>query len=409
LEPDNRYELRIGNSSGWSRTLPAALDRLPAPFGVALGSCFYGDKDPAAAGFYQPRINNLYDVGLRFLCGDQLYMDLQGHVTMWKILKQVVLPHAPDAWARYREHWHVDYYARFLTQSPTLLLGDDHDFWNDFPHRKAWIPWGDPDPASDIRRTLDRAYSTYQAALNVDPEAGANVGSLAELERLLNDSARSFSFRVPPLEFFVLDVRTHRTTHDALPRRLCDEVHLQTAERWLAGLQGPGVLVLSQPLVVHAASWFENAVPVAKGDWNLPDYPEHFGRLCDALFTAPHDVMVLTGDIHWSRLYQLDQPRGGTVYEVVSSPLCLITGQSPPSLKRTKSTGKLEWRSTTGVGRKVDWKRLAAPTPESATYATARFSSLPGGVRADIEFWGRRGGTVTQPRRQLKADPITLH
>ncbi len=416
LDPATHYELRLGPSSGISRTLPpeltvGSLTKPPTVFTVALGSCFYGDKDPGAAGFYQPRVFNLEEVAIRFLCGDQLYMDLQGSVTFWTVLRQILLPKAPDPWAKYRGQWHRDRFGTFLTKSPNLMLADDHEFWNDFPNRKAWIPWGDPNPGSGIQQSLDRAYASYQVALNIDPEAGAAAGSFAELEGLLRDPARSFGFRVPPIEFFLLDTRSRRSTHDSRPARLCEDPHLQAAERWLKELKGPGVLVLSQPLVVREASWIERTAPIVKGDWSLPDYPNHFGRLCEALFAAPHDVIVLTGDIHWSRLYQLNlEPNGRQVYELVSSPLALITGHAPPSREKTETPkGNLEWRTPQGATRQARWVRRAVPPPEYATYATLRFTPRPAEVSVEIDFWGRLGGDATRPRPQLRVPPFSLH
>ena len=104
----------------------------------------------------------------------------------------------------------------------------------------------------------------------------------------------------------------------------------RTSRQWAAGLDGPGVLVLPQPLLKAGGS---------KTDRTLVDFKES-DRLA-AIFeralggeTAdgkPHDIMILTGDIHTGRVSSAEiVGLPGTIYELVASPASLVTPYLPP-------------------------------------------------------------------------------
>ena len=64
-------------------------------------------------------------------------------------------------------------------------------------------------------------------------------------------------------------------------------------------------------------------------DRGLPDFPEQYTRLCDALIATPQDVLVLSGDVHFGRVAEVEIERpgrgGARVYEVISSPMALVS------------------------------------------------------------------------------------
>ena len=59
-------------------------------------------------------------------------------------------------------------------------------------------------------------------------------------------------------------------------------------------------------------------------DFQPPDFPAQYARIWKALASAPFDVLVLSGDVHHSRLLEFDVGRGRRVWELVSSPACMI-------------------------------------------------------------------------------------
>ncbi len=394
LDADTGYELTARLPGGEeararSRTLPAQL--VPgAPFTLALGSCYCLARDPGLHSFYPPvahRPEGADPVRLRLLAGDQIYMDLSpvdGGVSIFR---------KPDPWQRYPDQWGRAGYAEFLRESPSLLMADDHEFWNDYPHGNAHIPWDERDLLGPLGRSMDRAFSLFQAAFNL--EAAAITGSPQALATQLADEARTFALTSGPLRLFVLDTRTRRTRYDAGKPGLAPSSWLTRALDWIRRLDGPGVLVLSQPLVEERASWWSRTLHTM-GDVNLPDYPADFAALWEALFAADFDVLVLSGDIHWSRVYELERATtpGRRVHEVISSSLARIPYGKPET---GEPSGKVKWQQ--GLAR---WTRREATT-EPATYTTVTLTALGSilaeGVRVKVAAWKRPEDTTLGAHR----------
>jgi hypothetical protein len=294
-----------------------------------------------------------------------------------------------------------------------MMLADDHEFWNDFPHQQVHVLW-DPDSANDpLWRELIEAYEQFELPLNLDPRSVAAAAGPEQLLFAVRREGRSFSFSVRPLEFFALDTRSDRTLHDLPQSHFVAPNRLDAVVQWLARLQGPGILVLSEPFVAEEASYLKAlGIKAAATDWHLPAYASDYARLLDALFDAPHDVMVLSGDIHWSRLLHIQGNRNGkTIYELISSPLSLIAEQDAPHPSaRTGDDGKIGWQSERLGARSANWKALVVPPAELATYATVRFRRM--GVSAEldalIDFWGQMGGAPTTARPLLPTTTVRL-
>ena len=202
--------------------------------------------------------------------GDQLYADV------WAPLPQR-FPRASRN--KYERYWGDDAYRELLAACPTLVSCDDHEFWNDFPQPQVQVPltWDrfQPRPATRSRRstTPTRARSTRTA--------GAG--------RTLN---------VGPVSFFIADTRSHRTRDDDPHARLMTEEQWEDLEAWASKLHGPGVLVLPQPLLKAGG-----ARPTAR----CVDFKEsdRLGAIFEQALGGdpnPHDILILTGDIHTGRL-----------------------------------------------------------------------------------------------------------
>jgi hypothetical protein len=374
--------------SAESRTLPAGLpaDR---PFTVALGSCYCLATDrkhgaPLHA-CYPPALHDgeADPVRLRFLCGDQIYMDLSEHSGLPLVFD------APDPWRRYFDQWRDPDFASFFRRSPNLVMADDHEFWNDYPHGNAWLRW----PGPQAGQGLDRLYSLFQAALNLDPATLADHAQ--DLQALLTNQARTFAIEVNPLSFFVLDTRSRRRRFDDRQPSFTEPGWLDQALAWLRQLTGPGVLVVSQPMIEQPASWFQR-LSHTMGDVNLPDYGEQYAALWEGILGAPHDVVVATGDIHWNRFCLITPPGGSEVKacEVVSSPLSRII-ETPHAVASEPGHGRVKWNHG---ARSANWVLMYAGN-QTPTYATLSFDRRGTQIRLETRWWGpdpNRPGTPVQ-------------
>ena len=128
-------------------------------------------------------------------------------------------------------------------------------------------------------------------------------------------------------------------------------------------------------------------------DVNPPDYPEDYRALWGALFAAPYDILVLSGDIHYSRIASVSrEPLSHTrVFEVVSSPLALI----PPAVEPDRSaSGKIDQVAS------ARWANHFAEAPP-ASYMTITFQLMSGFVLVTIRVWvvGRAGAVLTAERK----------
>jgi hypothetical protein len=311
---------------------------------------------------------------------------------------------APDAWRRYRERWtqsafpdaNVDRdrasFPAFLRASPNVMLADDHEFWNDYPHSSAWLLWSEHRPGLPLGRDMDRAFAVFQASLNCD---AGRVAAGASLPALLANEARSFGIDLGGVRIFFLDTRTARTRYDSDVPRFAEPGWLAQVVAWLASGPGARVLFISQPLVEERAGWFQRMTHTM-GDVNLPDYDEDFAALWEGLCNCPADVLVVSGDIHWSRLYQVKRPSSpNEIYELISSPLALIPGD-PPS--RGEREGKVEWERPRGS---ANWTRRYA-TNDAATYTTLQLQvlddSLLPPVLVSTTAWGLPEGPAAGAR-----------
>lgn len=383
LRPDSDYTLRASDTGGTraearARTLPAAGGP-GQKLTIALGSCFSlaQDKGMLAAAYPPAQHGPGRDpIHLRILLGDQIYMDLDPSSGSPIIFR------TPDPWARYLRQWQTPHFSQFISASPNLSMADDHEFWNDYPHGNVWLRWADPDNAGVA--DFDPAFSIFQSALNVEPTmVGALAANDAARAAALEQQARTFELPTSPVSIFVLDTRTRRTRYDAQRPRLCEPGWLAAAVAWLSNLTSPGVLVVSQPLVETAAGWFTRAVHTM-GDVNLPEYREDFATLWRAILDAPHDVLIVSGDIHWNRLYNVHTGarQDHNVFELITSPLARIK-QGGDVKDVGNKTGKVEW-----TGGSASWNRLFAENGKTS-YATVTFTAATP-VAVQVSLWGPR-------------------
>ncbi|WP_224240443.1 metallophosphoesterase family protein [Hyalangium gracile] len=305
------------------RSVPSGLDRA---FHLMLASCFYWEEDKSGvAGASMDSILRGYTPDLLLLTGDQVYLDLPP-------LKN--LPDARPALARkfeqdYARNWFDDHaYAKVVHAAPYACVPDDHDYWNNFPMPsvQSQNTWTGPGRAAwaDVARML---YGHFQ---HVDPTP---VGTPVQ-------------FDVEPLSFFLLDARAWR---DANFQTTMTPLAREALSAWVSRCiqqRKLGVFVTGQSLAMPRAGGLNRRF----GDSTMSNYADFrflMGEL-DRLMRQAGDVLLITGDMHWSRIARF-MPKdalatGMQMIEVICSPTALVTTPGVDQLADLKAnlSGKKE-------------------------------------------------------------------
>lgn len=342
------YKNEVSNTAH-SRTLPSTADGVT----MVLASCFYrGNSRLSSAPL--PKLVGLPH--LKMLCGDQIYLDLSAGGLYPHPLK--------DPWEEYEQQWNDDHFLSWMASGGNLCLPDDHEFWNNYPsqRRAGFLSALFQEPPADIDRKMEQAFLIYQGVLNADPDELLAQGALVK------DHLYYFEFpgAHAPANFrklfrmLVLDTRTRRSAldieTDASQSQFTDPHWLKDVTQRLAQRDGPIVLVTSQSLLDRGGG----------SESNLADYENQFATLWNALLGCEHQALLLTGDIHWSRVQEVVRDKKMRHYEVVSSALSRINLTS------------VKWR---GVESKVTWPggvvsaKRTADSFETHTYASLGFTT----------------------------------
>lgn len=294
LRPGSDFHLRAdGGKPVHVKTFPAALPK--EGLGIALASCYYEafgrDRDYLKLLQAAPKYGPL---SAKLLVGDNIYVDVGAAPGKAR-------SGAEETISRYlRYYWHSSY-ADVLSYLPTFCLWDDHEFWNNYPEWQIHLARSmDAGGRDNYARAAIAALRLFQAALNPAPVARTGL---------------SYQFAIPPVSCFALDLRAGRTIMKTDRPRMTSEAELAAFERWAAGLEAPGIALFGQPLWIESGNWM---------DFHPPDFAGEYARIWKALARAPYDVLVLSGDVHHSRLLEIDVGRGRKVWELVSSPACMI-------------------------------------------------------------------------------------
>jgi hypothetical protein len=310
LAPNSVYDVELSPAGVRSvadrariRTFPEDIGGEKNPFRLFIGSCF----SRSTASEDGNNVLGLHDLlradppHLKILCGDQVYLDIP-------VAERI--PHDQAAMQRfvldkYLTNWGElgrgsSGFGDLLRTGSSLFTCDDHEFWNNYPNAAIYAPsLYDATRRQTFSDSAQRALKLFQrippSIRVVKLGRGANRLTLITLDGRLYRSAS----------------RAHRS----------DDLKLLAST--LRTCPGPALIVLSQPLLDSAHNsrikrWFATHVM----DLHLADFAD-YRELVAAIAACPHDVCVLSGDIHGGRITAQSGARH-TLYEVITSPLSLV-------------------------------------------------------------------------------------
>lgn len=237
------------------------------------------------------------------LMGDQVYLDLP-------TLEN--LPGGPKPLAaifeeRYLSNWKGGEGSKgfdgILGAAPFFALSDDHEFWNNYPHRSPIIQNSWTAAGRENWRIVSKAmFRGFQAANPDDPGEPIRVD-------------------LDEVSFLLLDTRFERQNNTFLPPG-----GQAAITSWVDALNANnriGVIVTGQSLYADAAGAFTGAV----ADYEYPDYKD-FSSVVEQLAKVKPPLICLTGDVHWGRVVKSlsrHPSERGNVYEVITSPSALVS------------------------------------------------------------------------------------
>lgn len=300
-----------------------------APFTVALGSCFYDHRDGGnAAEAYKLLFERGGDGArpqIKFLTGDQVYLDI-GFDSLSPVPRELRQRIADD----YARHWQG--LGSLLARGGTWMLPDDHEYWNDYPYYDSLIPTLAALKLPGVRKAWKQAAA--DGVRNVQRSRAVEVVELGG-----------------DLSFCIADLRSYRGVHRGQKVMLHPDAFPELTG-WARSLKCPGVLVVSQPLIVKAS-----------GERNLLSFRGQYRELLEALGHTGHDIVLLSGDVHYGRIATCSLgPNGGRLIEIVSSPLSNLT------LMNSVSTGSAEFAPKTWPDASL---KIPGWAPETVRYDAA--------------------------------------
>lgn len=350
--------------SGEFATLPATLPMDGSgQFTVAFCSCFYSQNDGGQAAAAYKRLFKQGPAQVRpditFMTGDQVYLDIG--------LDSISFD-GEEIWQRiagdYERNWRL--LGEFMRHGGTWMLPDDHEFWNDYPFYESPLPTLWPLHVDHVRKAWSNAARDAVANIQRSP------------------SVESFSIG-PSLSFCLADFRSHRNDDGFI-----DEAGMQAIENWARSLKTPGVFVTSQVLMDEPTGL----------EKNLTHFRAQYTRLIAALAASGHDIVLLTGDVHFGRIGIAPLGHSGArLIEVVSSPLSNLTGLNGLAVAKAKAeparfppygdSQPIQY----DTDHFVSWEKgdKLGPYPKTRTrehFMTASFSqATTGGVTLSVEAW----------------------
>jgi hypothetical protein len=301
------------------RTLPTGLPEADSgdTFNILLGSCFYRRKDPEGrVGRTFAALPSGYRPDVKFLSGDQVYLDNPWHETTLRwyrgnrkpgVFREMLLDKYLANWTQRPDE--DSGLHRLLADGANYFCSDDHEFWNNAPSFGG-VGFVNTLSAGQRGWWFEEARKLFRVFQSRSSLQGFNVGNLS---------------------FKIADTRIDRDTPGI---RFMLHENLEEVKDWISSLEGPGVLVIGQPLLEADATETRWSRIVSRFDKDLAAFGQ-YAELKEAILDCEHSLVVLTGDVHFGRVASTPPgPEGVTqLVEVISSPMCLVAGGSVSGYK----------------------------------------------------------------------------
>jgi len=381
-------------------TLPATLPgQGEKPFTVLLGSCFYKPNDEegmVGKTFRHLPENRRPDI--KVLCGDQVYLDNPWYETTLRYnggnLRRGLF--RATLFRKYIDNWkQVERdeagFRQLLKDGANYFCSDDHEYWNNAPNfggigfintlSKAQRSWW--------RGAARELFETFQSA---QPLARFDVAMPSEA------SPRRLSF-------CVADTRINRSIGR---ERFMEDEDLRAVARWIEGLEGPGVLVVGQPMLIGEDSAGKplredlNRTLWSALDRNLADY-DQYEELVAYVKASAHSVVVMSGDVHFGRVACVRRSAGSReadFVEIIASPMQLVTVKNKLLQRATRSFGIYRPPPTHEFA--ITESRQIAP--EHNHLVTVEFSSAEEGT-VEMTAWS---WPVLEPEEEARPNPVPV-
>ena len=409
LVPGTRYSVLFSRRiearedavpQSWQELKTGTFDTLPSriplkgkkPFTLGLGSCFYNHRDGGqAAASYKALYKRGSDAvrpDITFLTGDQVYLDI-GFDSLSLFPDEIRQRIAND----YALHWQT--LGSILSRGGTWMLPDDHEYWNDYPFYDSLIPTLLALKLSWVRKAWKDA--AKDAVKNIQRSPQVDIFSIGK-----------------DLSICLADLRSFRKK-----KKMISDQAFVPILNWAKSLKSPGVFVSPQPLIVEKNP----------DERNLLSFQAQYTELLKALAHSGHDIVLLSGDVHFGRIATVPLGNnGGRLVEIIASPLSNLTGLNgiATSVPKTKPQKFPDPKAVTIEGWdpatvkydpafnvKTKKGRLGSAYPRERTrehFMTVSFCRLKnGGIQLNTDAWRvrDRSGAKNLPEKDFKK-PFTF-
>ena len=409
--PGQDFEVSIAELAGRPPLLWQTMPTTIGPNGASLflSSCFWQNDDKE--GYYRTAVQAILaqekqpKPAFKLLIGDQLYLDWPSSLDFDSAGKNTA--------QRYEQYWGDEAYRDVLLATPNFFLCDDHEYWNDFPDKQIQLErtWTQKS-RDEYTAAANQFYEAFQAANNGEPH-------------------RWFQINISPVSFFVTDTRSDRTPANDPNPHFMGSKQFDELKEWQVKLTGPGILILGQPLFQKDGDYKDHSLSNFE-----QDYRALTGLIADSLdgrneAKQPHDILVLSGDIHTGRHArawvpsQIPGRAGNFVHELIASPASRVLVSStfdgqpdpelpPASIPPTPHAGDARW--TIGSDGDVLFTTIDNNIGVLRLFPSAKNQ---GGVRVEFgsylvrrchqPLWKRSWFSSDSPQKQFASGAVSLY